>query len=191
MSSVSSKLSIILIPISLGLVLLQAWIRLPLLVTLSSKSHVKKSSNYFAPGSTDPVALLISGSTAHYQLNDSDSDAEWGALVPSGGHVVHIDDDLGRPKAYTVTLFHQLKCLNIIRQEYVQPYPHPPVTQLTQHCLNYLHQSLLCNINTQIESSKNERGTAARSYPTLCKDWTKVYHEAERNQRQYSASLKL
>ncbi|CCM06168.1 uncharacterized protein FIBRA_08409 [Fibroporia radiculosa] len=145
----------------------------------------------FAPSFTEPVGMHI-GHTEHYQHNTSEGIAEWAKLIPAGGHVVYIDDDDdggdgSRPRAYTVTLFHQLKCLDVIRAQYAAPQvPAPP---LLRHCMNYLRQSVLCRPNLRIESVKNSVGTAIRSYDAVCRDWTTVYEEAQRNHEQYAARV--
>ncbi|KAH9478939.1 hypothetical protein JR316_0009402 [Psilocybe cubensis] len=123
---------------------------------------------------------MLIGSTTHYRINSSDSEEEYRSLLPSGGHLVHI----GKEK-YTVTLFHQLKCLDVIRQEYLND-ASQPISSLTRHCMNYLRQSLLCNLNTGLENAKNSAATASRTYNTLCFDWTQVYSEAEQNFKAHS-----
>ena len=89
----------------------------------------------FSPRKTDPVILHFDDSM-RYDLNTETGAKEWAALVPEGnayeggegddGHLVWLRPDgeeEGEPEAYTVSLFHQLKCLDIIRQEYVSPVP--------------------------------------------------------------------
>lgn len=91
-------------------------------------------------------------------------------------------DDHGHTlvQEYTVTLFHQLKCLDIIRHELTNGIPREP-TQLTSHCMNYLRQTILCAVNMRLESIKNPLGAVERVYDAICKDWEMVYLEAERN----------
>jgi len=69
------------------------------------------------------------GDTVRYQLSDAFAAEEYARLMPSGGHLVYVNDlhesparptrsdveEKMGPKSYTVTLFHQLKCLDIIR----------------------------------------------------------------------------
>lgn len=133
---------------------------------------------------------MLIGSTAHYRINNSDTEDEYRSLLPSGGYLVHLPNKNGNLEEYTVTLFHQLKCLDIIRQEYLND-ASQPVSSLTRHCMNYLRQSLLCNLNTGLENAKNSAATASRSYNALCFDWTKVYAEAERNSERRHEHLKV
>lgn len=125
-----------------------------------------------------------------YDIGTEDAAEEWASLLPRGGYLVHIGDPSSSasgipPKNFTVTLFHQLKCLDIIRQEYVTVPPPQPPTPLTRHCMNYLRQTVLCRPNLRLESAINDRGIAERNYETVCHDWTKVYEEADRNQRAF------
>lgn len=83
--------------------------------------------------------------TARYGLTDAD---DWAALLPSGGHVIRTWTD-AHDDTHTVALFHQLKCLDIIRQEYLGAQLKP----LGKHCLNYLRQSVLCLADTRLEST--------------------------------------
>lgn len=125
---------------------------------------------------------MMYSATAHYRPDAADSDVEFAALLPSGGHLVHIDEDDQPGQAYTVTLFHQFKCLDLIRKDYIAS--QEPST-LTKHCLTYLRQTILCRPSLGLESTKNSRATAVRTYEAVCKDWTEVYKEAERNHMVY------
>ncbi|RDB25882.1 Oxidase ustYa [Hypsizygus marmoreus] len=149
----------------------------------STKLDAPQWKNFFSVTPGDPVALRYSATT-RYQLDNADSAAEFVSLLPNGQHTVYIDDDEGPAQPYTVTLFHQLKCLDIIRRDYISPPAHP-LSSTTRHCLNYLRQTILCRPNIGLESTKNSQGTAARSYESVCADWSEVYKEAERNHAVY------
>ncbi|KAH7919344.1 hypothetical protein BV22DRAFT_1040983 [Leucogyrophana mollusca] len=131
----------------------------------------------------DPVAMTVYDST-HYQLDD-DGAADYAMLMPSGGHTVHIADSPGSsPKPYTVTLFHQLKCLEIIHREYLAaPSSFPPILS---HCMNYLRQTIICRPNLRLESAQSAAASVDKEYETVCRDWTQVYAEAERNFGEYT-----
>ncbi|KAJ7602492.1 hypothetical protein DFH06DRAFT_1258701 [Mycena polygramma] len=132
----------------------------------------------------DEVALRVI-TAKRYGLGE-DGDEEWSKILPSGGHLVHITEDVsGVPEAHTVTLFHQLKCLDIIRTQY-KSLPSEPISPHTRHCMNYLRQTLLCQPNLRLESVEDEFGLSDRNfYDTVCRDWTAVYSEAERNQAEF------
>lgn len=132
----------------------------------------------------DEVALRII--TAKRYSLDEDGDEEWAKILPAGGHLVHIATDVSvAPEPHTVTLFHQLKCLEIIRTQFKSS-PNTPISPHTQHCMNYLRQTLLCRPNLRLESVEDEFGLSDRNfYDTTCRDWTAVYGEAERNQAAF------
>jgi hypothetical protein len=88
--------------------------------------------------------------TVRYQLETDEAASEYARLLPPGGHTV--EDQAGR--VYTVAMFHQLRCLDILRETYVSR----NVTSLTRHCLNYLRQSVLCLSDTRLESIKSSKG---------------------------------
>ncbi len=145
----------------------------------------------------EPVALRIY-QTSHYLLETEDGDEEWSRVLPPGpaGHLVHLrdaDDSSIRP--YTVTLFHQLKCLDIIRRQYVlllkrQSEPREDdatiaVTPLAKHCIEYVRQALQCRPNLWMESTKDAGRSAVVGYDAACVDWTRVYDEAIAKRKAY------
>lgn len=125
----------------------------------------------------EPVWMRID-QTAHYRADTDEGGEEFAKLVPRGGHTVPIkDEETGESRIYTVTLFHQLKCLGIIRDNYAEM---RPPSSVTRHCMNYLRQSILCHPNIKIEPVVNNLGSAVRGYETVCRDWTKVYEEVDK-----------
>ncbi|KAJ7217069.1 hypothetical protein GGX14DRAFT_561586 [Mycena pura] len=132
----------------------------------------------------DAVALRII-TAERYGLGD-DADEEWSKILPAHGHVVHVAQDASAPpEPHTVTLFHQLKCIDIIRAQYKLPQS-APISLRTGHCLNYLRQTILCKSNLVLESVDDQFGHSDRNfYDTVCRDWTALYREAERNQAAY------
>lgn len=132
-----------------------------------------------------PLVAMNIFDTVHYPLDQSGV-PQYSQLMPSGGHVVHISDlsnQKSSPEAYTVTLFHQLKCLDIIHHNYINDASPSP---LLSHCMNYLRQTVLCHPDTRIESVKSKAGKSSRQYETVCRDWSVVYEEAERNFESYT-----
>ncbi|KIJ64926.1 hypothetical protein HYDPIDRAFT_111610 [Hydnomerulius pinastri MD-312] len=140
--------------------------------------HLSKDLSLSVPFG-DPVALRFD-KTAHYSLESDDGRAEFNALIPPGGHTVTLPDPSGEQVTYTVTLFHQLKCLGIIRDNYEA---RQPPSLLTRHCMNYLRQSVMCHMNLRIEPSVKPAGNAIRGYDAVCRDWTKLYEEVDKIHR--------
>lgn len=137
----------------------------------------------------DLVAMTITNS-ARFELDGEDSALEWAALIPRGGHTVHVmQPGDNQPTTYTVTLFHQLKCLDFIRQDFVymnRTNAGPNI--MTSHCVNYLRQTILCRPNLRLESVRNTHLNAGRmQYDAACNDWERVYEETGRNHAAYAA----
>ena len=149
---------------------------------------------------------------AHPNEDDSgyflDSDvgaAEWTKPAPPRreGQLVYVKDDTSDPinasdvHKYSVTLFHQLRCLDVIRRQYMLPLlpptpgappdenRTPPVRPIARHCMNYLRQTVWCRPSTWLESTKNVFGTATRTYDAVCRDWNEVYSAVERNRASF------
>ncbi|KAJ7582187.1 hypothetical protein C8J56DRAFT_792809, partial [Mycena floridula] len=105
---------------------------------------------------------------------------EWHRLLPAAGHTVRLREKEGlNISDYTVTLFHQLKCLEIYRKEYLSSRLSP--SPMVHHCLNYLRQQILCHMNLRLESVKSYAGNSGRQYEFVCRDWSQIYVAAEDN----------
>ncbi|TFK50662.1 hypothetical protein OE88DRAFT_282906 [Heliocybe sulcata] len=135
--------------------------------------------------SKNKVGMRVSNSV-HYSLDSEDAGEEFSRLLPSGGHIVHLSPDnaQGETKNYTVTLFHQLRCLDTIRQDYVAGGASMSPSMMTHHCMNYLRQTIMCRPNLRLESVRFPTGpksTTTQIYDVVCNDWREVYDAAERN----------
>ena len=136
-----------------------------------------------------PVHLSHEDSV-HYSLETDLGVSEWNATLPSGGTVIHLGPD-GRP--FTVSMFHQLRCLDIIRDVVVgfyldnSPDARPGKRDIVQHCMNYLRQTVMCRGDLHIETVRAPSGpTVTVSAVThSCKDWTAVYDAAEENYQKF------
>jgi len=114
--------------------------------------------------------------TQRYSLDTPEGNAEWDVLLPRGEGTVHIDS-----QPYTLSMFHQLECLDIIRKATVNvarnatpSRPHPD--GLERHCMNYLREMVLCRSDIRLEYVK-ELGahSVERSNIYKCKNWELVY----------------
>ena len=132
--------------------------------------------------------------TKHYQLSGPNADAEWAALAPHNG-IVYLGP---HRQPYSISLFHQLRCLDIIRRDLIiiEPEPESPednnsssrkFKKLSRHCLNYMRQMVLCRADLALDPVLG-RALEARVRPDTnqCVDWRRVYEELERNQRDYA-----
>ncbi|KAG7443478.1 uncharacterized protein BT62DRAFT_1009292 [Guyanagaster necrorhizus] len=66
----------------------------------------------------DTILLSIEGSSARFKIQGGDADAEWASLVPGDGHL-HLGD---RQRPFTLRMFRQLQCLNILRKGILETY---------------------------------------------------------------------
>ncbi|KZT08025.1 uncharacterized protein LAESUDRAFT_724504 [Laetiporus sulphureus 93-53] len=157
-----------------------------LLLHQSTRALTQPGLLSFSVPETEPIVIGMAD-TIRYQLDTEEGAAEFAQLLPVGGHLVYATDenDLNAPpKAYSVTLFHQLKCLDIIRRQLLDIRT-TNSTAMTRHCMNYLRQTILCHPNLRLESAKTNTGLASRQYDTVCRDWTALYEEVERNQKAF------
>ncbi|KAJ3575325.1 hypothetical protein NP233_g1190 [Leucocoprinus birnbaumii] len=125
--------------------------------------------------STDAVKMDLFDTT-YYRL-DNEGAKHWDHILPSAtqSHLVEFSREnlMEEPAKFTVTMFHQLKCLQIYHQAFLQDTPaHSPVLR---HCMNYLRQQILCNVDTRLESVRTNQAQSTRVYSTVCRDWTRVY----------------
>jgi hypothetical protein len=129
----------------------------------------------------------------HYDLDSPVAAMEWNTTLPSGGATIHLGPD---QRVFTVSLFHQMRCLNIIRESLAEVYADlsskPAISHeaLTRHCMNYLRQMILCRADTRLEPVRSNigRGIAMSEVTHTCLDWSVVYEAAEANRRDYLAS---
>ncbi len=127
-------------------------------------------------GALDSVYMSVEN-TGHYSFNGSLSDAEWEALVPRNG-VLSFNEE-----KFTISYFHQLRCLNIIRKGIVafrDPGQRQQPSRLVQHCMNYLRQMVLCRADTHLESVRDHVGphVAVSETTHVCQDWSAIYEAA-------------
>ncbi|KAI0749653.1 hypothetical protein C8Q80DRAFT_1218764 [Daedaleopsis nitida] len=136
-----------------------------------------------------PVHLSHEDSV-HYSIETDLGIAEWNATLPPGGAVVHLGP-AGRP--FTVSMLHQLRCLDIVREVIVDYYADaspdavPKKQGLVQHCMNYLRQTVMCRGDLHIETVRAPKGqqVTVSAVTHACRDWTAVYEAAEENHAEF------
>lgn len=101
----------------------------------------------------------------HYALESEDGAAEWAASAPGNG-VVHLGP---HKQPYTVGMIHQLKCLDIIRQDMVRDHSTSGPSEMGRHCLNYMRQIIMCRGDLELESFQ----FASHKNPI---DWLSLIH---------------
>ncbi|KAL6303285.1 hypothetical protein BKA93DRAFT_719827, partial [Sparassis latifolia] len=140
------------------------------------------------PLDISPAALVVN-TTHRYGLT---ADDDWGTIFPNGNGWVRLGPD-GR--AFAVSMYHQLHCLDAIRAE-ARAVNHGDPTRPANpnhsmgedayahadHCFNYLRQGLLCAADLTLEASEVKRrpdgaldnGASGIGMVHQCKDWTQV-----------------
>ncbi|KAI5203521.1 hypothetical protein AUEXF2481DRAFT_1553 [Aureobasidium subglaciale EXF-2481] len=99
-------------------------------------------------------------------------DASWESLIPENQGLMFEKDEKGIARYSGFSMFHQLHCLSLLRDELIKAYGnktastpdeghhhiralHGGYTDLTKvhwyHCLDYLRQALICNADNTIE----------------------------------------
>ncbi|KAI0649019.1 hypothetical protein C8Q79DRAFT_1007594 [Trametes meyenii] len=142
-----------------------------------------------------PTVYLSHEDNAHYALHTVLGMAEWNATLPRGGAILRLGPDF-RP--FTLSMFHQLRCLNILRGVFVELYGSshsdtvgPEDQRMAGHCMNYLRQMVLCRADTRLESVRAAGGAqlTVSDITHTCRDWIAVYKAAEENHRFFEATL--
>jgi len=125
----------------------------------------------------EQVTMHIIPASVHFEMG---ADA-WDHLLPPSGHTVHLTESDGSIKTYTVTMFHQLRCVEVLQRAYADEGSHR--TPIAQHCLNYLRQTFMCGMDMRNEP----QGTSFtwNGAENLCRDWEPILEEAERNHKAY------
>ncbi|KAF7290734.1 hypothetical protein MIND_01314100 [Mycena indigotica] len=133
-----------------------------------------------------PVLMDVHN-TDKYALNGSLADAQWAALTGSPDNdVIHLGE-----KEYMLSMTHQLRCLDIIRRDYVAGWQGRRTTHVaaqTQHCLNYIRQMVLCRGDRRLEEVVDpfgEHAVEVRGSRT-CRDWTAVFESIKTVQEHRS-----
>ncbi|KAI0315986.1 hypothetical protein OF83DRAFT_1025891, partial [Amylostereum chailletii] len=134
-----------------------------------------------------PVHMSFSDS-AHYALDTDLGRAEWNASLPRGGATVRLG---GARRPFTVGMFHQVRCLDILRETYAAYYADdspgatvpPPARAMARHCMNYVRQMVLCRADLRLENARTDMGNrkAESEVTHTCRDWSAVYAAAEEN----------
>jgi Mycotoxin biosynthesis protein UstYa len=126
--------------------------------------------------------LLDPQNSVNYQMNGSAAEAQWKALIPPGDGIVRLGPD---KKPFMLSTFHQLRCLDIIRESYardmLQKRANP--TPLTRHCMNYIRQMVLCRGDLKLERVVDPYGAHSVQIrdPKTCLDWRSLYSQVEAN----------
>jgi len=137
----------------------------------------------------EPVHLSYEN-TVHYPFDTEFGDEEWNTTLPTGGALLHLGSSF-RP--FTLGMFHEIRCLNIIRKTLANYYADSTDnaaiehSELAQHCMNYLRQMVLCRSSLNLEPVRAAKGNHVTVWDIThtCRDWEAVYEAAEKNYQEY------
>jgi len=118
--------------------------------------------------------------TVRYDLKSPNGIIEWQALVPGNGIFPFGNDNI----PHSIVMFHQLRCLDIIRAGIVQEREPDSAsdgdTPLLQHCFNYLRQLIMCHGNTASGMGLNNPPGIHRLH--TCRDFHDIYRIVKTHQ---------
>jgi hypothetical protein len=131
--------------------------------------------------------------TIHYALDNPVGVAQWSTMLPTNGTgMLYLGPDL---HPFSIGLFHQLKCLNILRVALTEELSRYNTTvpkqaeqsDLVKHCMGYIRQMILCRSELRLENVKASHGRSVTNSDVThtCKDWSAVYAAAEANHQHY------
>lgn len=147
-------------------------------------------------GKLSLVNMAVYDDEFHYKMTGPTAHYEWAALrPPNGGDVFLPDPSSPSSTLYTVSMWHQLQCLNHIRTVFVHGDTVANNTD-TSHCFHYLRQSFLCGADITLEaggaSMVNPHGgtVAPEANAThTCRDWTQVYKWTVDQQKKWTTEM--
>jgi len=182
---ISIRLSLIFVGLSLLLKLVGTfWIRRQI-------SHLTREYSYVGDDYPDEWPLerekvvMQFDNPKRFRLDSEDGVAEWAALIPGDG-LVHLGPSR---QPYTIGMVHQLKCLNIIREEMVRDRTKDDRTpsMLGRHCLNYMRQIIMCRGDLELESFQYASHHNPIDWRGVyeCKDWEAVFKGVKENQAEH------
>jgi hypothetical protein len=134
----------------------------------------------------DDVHLIIDPNSVHYNVPGPVGDAAWRTVFPRDNE--HGIVRLGpKGRAFGLAMFHELKCLNIIRLAVQSVHDEEQPSYLetnkprVQHCMDYLRHTVLCRADTTLQNLENEIFITESSNTYVCKDWAAVYDVVNNN----------
>lgn len=134
------------------------------------------------------VAMFVED-TEHYQLDDA---SEWATLFPTSLGFVHLGPE---QVPFGLSMFHQLHCLDMIRTSLLLASQNKSLAspKHARHCLGYLRQMALCAADTHLEPVVPYLSKKAVDLSRMhrCWDWSAVYAELERNEKEWREHKKV
>lgn len=132
--------------------------------------------------------------TVHFALDTPAGTAERTSLLPPGHGILRLG---ASQEVFSIAMFHQLRCLDIIGVALVDLFSQVELPSLqeekqpalVQHCMDYVRQMVLCHADLTILNFKSveKRPHIKNSDIThVCKDYSAVFAAAEANYVMYN-----
>jgi len=103
----------------------------------------------------------------HFGLDAEDGILEWKAIIPGGDGIIYLG---AHHQPYGISMFHQLRCLDIVRDEVVRDRSDGDnISELGRHCLNYIRQMVMCRGDLEFESFRSRH-----TIRSTCSEYTSV-----------------
>ncbi|KZT04598.1 uncharacterized protein LAESUDRAFT_813967 [Laetiporus sulphureus 93-53] len=135
--------------------------------------------------SYDPVHMTLAATSHHYALDTPHGIAAWNSTLPENRGLLYLGPE---QRIFSISMFHQLRCLDIIRASLAvrlanrASYAETP-SALDHHCMNYLRQMVSCRANDNLEpiAELKRDGSTRWEVIHVCHDWTAVYNATMEN----------
>lgn len=149
-------------------------------------SSIPVASSMQLPIELRPVAYkVMKNDSGRYGIDD---ERDWSSLNPKGFGFVRIPVDGSNDETFfTVSMYHQLQCLNVLRRIMKDKMRNATGTDvvhssLAADCLGYLRQAILCQADTTLELATILTIGDGRVVPGVfdleqthqCGDWTQI-----------------
>ncbi|EJC99622.1 uncharacterized protein FOMMEDRAFT_92757 [Fomitiporia mediterranea MF3/22] len=116
---------------------------------------------------------MIIEDSHHYKLDSEIGEEEWSLMLPPNQGIIYLSR---QDERFTISLFHQIRCLDNIRSALVSAAKQGARPDaVTRHCLNYIRQMILCRADLHLESMADPNGPVEWMGERTCKDWQTVY----------------
>jgi len=116
-------------------------------------------------------------------VDSEEVNALWAAQYPNNGILYLGTED----QPFTISMFHEIRCIDIIRSEILQAQKLNNTVlpgRLVLHCLNYIRQMVLCRADMNADAVY-QLPVGLLSGTSICNDWTKVYDATQKNHERY------
>ncbi|THH18313.1 hypothetical protein EW146_g2632 [Bondarzewia mesenterica] len=137
-------------------------------------------------GKLRTVNMEFRDGTEHYGVHGMQAWAEWNAIRPPDGGYVYLGE---AHFPLSVTMWHQLHCLNHLRTIFVNG---DDGSEHTEHCFHYLRQGILCQADTTLEprTSALPGVVPGQNVTHTCKDWSQVHAWATERHKSWTQEMK-